>query len=96
LTGKPPGGHEDTGQTMYPVDVREDGVYVGVSKELPRERTVTDVMAESMVNWGVKRVFGMVGHSNLGLAEALRRQTTAGAMSYVGIRHEGAASFACS
>ncbi len=96
LTGKPPGGHEDSGQTLYPTEVREDGVYIALSPAEDHELTVTDVMAETMVNWGVKRVFGMVGHSNLGLADALRRQTVAGNLSYVGIRHEGAASFACS
>lgn len=96
LTGKPPGGHEDSGQTMYPVEAREDGIYIALDDTPVHERTVTDVMAETMVTWGVKRVFGMVGHSNLGLADALRRQTLSGSMSYVGIRHEGAASFACS
>ena len=96
LTGKPPGGHEDTGQETYDVEVREDGVYIGLEAEAPHERTVTDVMAETMVNWGVTSVFGMVGHSNLGLADAVRRQTVKGDMSYYGIRHEGAASFACS
>jgi hypothetical protein len=35
-------------------------------------------MAESLVNWGIRHVFGMVGHSNLGLADALRRQQDAG------------------
>ncbi len=96
LTGKPPGGHEDSGQTTYPVEARADGVYVGVPAEPPHERTVTDVMAETMVEWGVKSVFGMVGHSNLGLADAIRRRTAAAEMRYYGIRHEGAASFACS
>ncbi|MGI9422757.1 MAG: thiamine pyrophosphate-dependent enzyme [Hyphomicrobiaceae bacterium] len=96
LTGKPPGGHADTGQDMYAVEVRDDGIYVGVEPEAAHERTVSDVMAETMVNWGVKSVFGMVGHSNLGLADALRRQTVGGKLSYYGIRHEGAASFACS
>ena len=96
LTGKPPGGHEDSGQELYPVEAREDGVYVAVETAAPHATTVTDVMAETMVNWGVKRVFGMVGHSNLGLADALRRQTLAGRLDYVGIRHEGAAAFACS
>ena len=96
LTGKPPGGHADTGQEMFAVDVRDDGIYVGVEAEPERPRTVTDVMAETMVNWGVKSVFGMVGHSNLGLADALRLQESAGNMSYYGIRHEGAASLACS
>ena len=31
-----------------------------------------------MVAWGVRHVFGMVGHSNLGLADALRRREEAG------------------
>ncbi|MEO1038111.1 MAG: thiamine pyrophosphate-dependent enzyme [Pseudomonadota bacterium] len=96
LTGKPPGGHEDSGQTTYPVELRGDGVYVGVPPETPRARTVSDVMTETMINWDVKTVFGMVGHSNLGLAEAFRTQEEAGALSYYAIRHEGAASFACS
>ena len=96
LTGKPPGGHEDTGQDLYPVEVRDDGVYVGVDAEASHTRTVTDVMAETMVNWGITAVFGMVGHSNLGLADALRRQVNNGAMRYYGIRHEGAAAFAAS
>ena len=96
LTGKPPGGHEDSGQETYPVEVKDDGVYIGLEAEPEHERTVTDVMAETMVNWGVTSVFGMVGHSNLGLADAVRRQTVEGNMTYYGIRHEGAASFACS
>ena len=96
LTGKPPGGHADTGQRLYPVDVRADGVYVATEPAATHQPTVTDVMAETFVNWGVRRVFGMVGHSNLGLADALRRQAIAGRMTYVGIRHEGAAAFACS
>ena len=96
LTGKPPGGHEDTGQEMFDVDIRDDGVYVGVPALPPRARTIADVMAETMTNWGVTSVFGMVGHSNLGLADALRVQEAEGKLSYYGIRHEGAAAFACS
>lgn len=96
LTGKPPGGHEDSGQTLYPVEERDDGIYVGVPAEASHKQTVTDIMAETMVNWGIRRVFGMVGHSNLGLADALRRREVAGDLTFIGIRHEGAASFACS
>ncbi len=96
LTGAPPGGHEDTGQTLYPIEVREDSIYVGLEPEPERARTVTDVIADTLVNWGVKRVFGMVGHSNLGLADAIRLRTLDGAMHFVGIRHEGAAAFAAS
>ena len=96
LTGKPPGGHEDTGQEMFPVEVRDDGIYVGIPQDTGHCRTISDVMAETMVAWGIKRVFGMVGHSNLGLADALRLQEVGGQMSFIGIRHEGAAAFACS
>jgi len=96
LTGAPPGGHEDTGQRLYPVETRGDGIYVGLEPEPAHERTVSDVMAETFENWGVKAVFGMVGHSNLGLADAIRRRTIAGGMRYYGVRHEGAAAFAAS
>src|SRR5262249_3019210 len=80
----------------FPVEVREDGVYVEVPDEVEHERTVSDVMVETMVAWGVTHVFGMVGHSNLGFADAMRRQEEAGNLTFVGIRHEGAASFAAS
>ncbi|MEM8961354.1 MAG: thiamine pyrophosphate-dependent enzyme [Acidobacteriota bacterium] len=95
LSGKSPGGYDD-GIPTYEVDVREDGIYVQFEEEKPHVRTVTDVMAETMVNWDVRVVFGMVGHSNLGLADALRVQEEKGELAYYGIRHEGAASFACS
>ena len=95
ITGQSPGGHGD-GLDTFPVEEREDGIYVGVPAEDPHVRTNSDVMAESLVNWGVKHVFGMVGHSNLGMADALRRQEEAGTLSFYGIRHEGAAAFACS
>ncbi len=95
LTGKPPGGYSD-GVATYPVEVREDGIYVGFYEERPHARTVSDVMAETMVAWGITTVWGMVGHSNLGLADALRRLEQAGQLRYIGIRHEGAASFAAS
>ncbi len=95
LSGKPPGGYDD-GVKTYPIRVREDGIYVGIQEEAPRVRTVSDVMIQTMINWGVKWCFGMVGHSNLNVAEALRLQEQAGGLGYIGIRHEGAASFACS
>ncbi len=96
LTGAAPGGHDDTGQQLYPVEERDGELFVGLEPEPPRARTVTDVMAETMVNWGVKRVFGMVGHSNLGLADAIRLRVMEGELSFIGVRHEGAAAFAAS
>jgi nitrite reductase/ring-hydroxylating ferredoxin subunit len=95
LTGAPPGDYADTVLT-YPVEVRDDGIYVGLEPAVAHERTVTDVMAETMVAWGIRHVFGMVGHSNLGLADAIRRREQAGELTYIGIRHEGAAAFAAS
>ena len=94
LTGKAPG--YDDGVESFEVEERNDGIYVAFDEEALHTRTVTDVMAETMVRWGVRHVWGMVGHSNLGLADALRRQAVAGKLSYYGIRHEGAASFAAS
>lgn len=97
LTGKAPGAFDDDpGVPTYPVETRDDGVYVGLPEDAPHQRTSTDVIAETLANWGVTQLWGMVGHSNLGLADALRRQVEAGRMHYYGIRHEGAAAFAVS
>ena len=93
-TGESPDGGECA--EAFPCEVRSDGVYVGLPPSGPEQRTVSDVMVETMVNWGVTHVFGMVGHSNLGLADAIRRRVVAGRLHYVGVRHEGAASFAAS
>lgn len=94
LTGEAPGF--DDGVATFPVEVRDDGVYVGLPDEQAHVRTVGDLMIETMVIWGVKHVFGMVGHSNLGVADAVRRQEQKGALAFYGVRHEGAAAFACS
>jgi thiamine pyrophosphate-dependent acetolactate synthase large subunit-like protein/nitrite reductase/ring-hydroxylating ferredoxin subunit len=80
----------------FPTEQREDGIYVGLAPDPPHEVTVSDVIAQTLVNWGVRHVFGMVGHSNLGLADALRRQEADGNLRFIGIRHEGAAAFAAS
>jgi len=95
----PCGGNSDgfdDGLESYELKIEGDAVYVGLEEEPPHERTVSDLMAETMVNWGINRVFGMVGHSNLGFADAMRRLEEEGKLKYIGIRHEGAASFAAS
>ena len=91
--GKPPAPFND-GPDAYPTEVREDGVYVALPAQMARPRTVSDVMVDTMLNWGVTHVFGMVGHSNLGFADAMRVAEERGDLTYIGIRHEGAASFA--
>jgi thiamine pyrophosphate-dependent acetolactate synthase large subunit-like protein/nitrite reductase/ring-hydroxylating ferredoxin subunit len=93
--GTPPPGFKDA-PAGYRTDVRDDGVYVALPPEIARARTVSDVMVETMINWGVTHVFGMVGHSNLGLADAFRAAEERGELTFIGIRHEGAASFAAS
>ncbi len=95
INGRPPGGYDD-GVRVFPVEEREDGIYVGLEPEKQPIATVSDVMVRTMTNWGVCNVFGMVGHSNLGLAEAIRLEEKAGRLRYIGIRHEGAAAFAAS
>ncbi len=95
LTGKPPEGFTDA-PTAYEVEERADGTWVALPDVPDHVRTVGDVVVETLVAWGVTQVFGMVGHSNLGVAEAMRRAEERGELSYVGIRHEGAAAFAAS
>ena len=94
-TGKSPGGFDD-GIETFPIEVRDDGVYVGLKEEDAHIRTISDAMVETCVNWGVKHIFGMVGHSCLGLADAVRRQEEAGNLKFFTVRHEGAAAFAAS
>ena len=94
-TGLPPGGYDD-GIKTFEVKEESDAVYVALEEEAPHVDTISDVMMETMVNWGVDTVFGMVGHSNLGVADAMRRLEEKGKLQYFGIRHEGAAAFAAS
>ncbi|MDY6819286.1 MAG: thiamine pyrophosphate-binding protein [Halobacteriales archaeon] len=95
LTGDTPGDFDDC-VASYPVEERDDGIYVGFPVPAERERTVSDIIVETLVNWDLKHVWGIVGHSNLGLADALREQAQRGNLNYYGIRHEGAGAFAAS
>ncbi|WP_196885726.1 thiamine pyrophosphate-binding protein [Aureivirga sp. CE67] len=94
-TGLPPGGYDD-GIKTFPVKEEDGAIYVGMEPRKPAKKSISDVMVETMINWGVTSVFGMVGHSNLGLADALRREEDLGRLDFYGIRHEGAAAFAAS
>ena len=93
-TGQPPGGYDDA-VPAYAVEEREDGLYIGVP-ESEHKPTLMDQMVGVMTDWGVDTVFGMVGHSNLGLADAFHQAAENGRLRYFGIRHEGAAAFAAS
>ncbi len=93
-TGKAPGF--DDGVDTYPTKIKDNALYVGLAEETSHEETISDIMVKTMTNWGVNRVFGMVGHSNLGFADAMQRAEKRGDLKYFGIRHEGAAAFAAS
>lgn len=95
VSGETPPDFDDPPVPSYPVELREDGIYVGV-EEQSHPKTLMDQMVDVMTDWGVDTVFGMVGHSNLGLADAFYRAEKDGRLSYYGIRHEGAGAFAAS
>jgi thiamine pyrophosphate-dependent acetolactate synthase large subunit-like protein len=94
----PTGKGKGNDLSVETLDVREQGGAVEISAPQPKHSawTVSHVIVETIVNWGIDTVFGMVGHSNLGLAEAIRVQEERGNIRFFGIRHEGAAAFACS
>ncbi|MCL1692986.1 MAG: thiamine pyrophosphate-binding protein [Actinomycetia bacterium] len=94
VTGEPPGGYDDAA-TPFPIDETPNSVRVGIPVVAERE-SLMDQMVDVMTDWGVDTVFGMVGHSNLGMADALRTAEADGRLHYYGVRHEGAASFAAS
>jgi pyruvate dehydrogenase (quinone) len=52
---------------------------------------VADLIAETLIQAGVKRIFGVVGDSLNGLTEALRRRK---AIDWIHVRHEEVAAFA--
>ena len=66
-------------------------MFVQLPERQAAVRTVGDVLVETLVAHGVSHVFGMVGHSNLGFSDALRRVEARGELTYIGIQHEGAA-----
>lgn len=93
ITGQSPGAHGD-GVPSHSVEVRGEELWVEIPEPQPHVRSMSDVAVETMINWGVNSVFGMVGHSNLGFADAMRRAEERGELRFFGIRHEGAAAFA--
>src|ERR1700722_9398276 len=52
---------------------------------------VSDLIAETLTQAGVKRIFGVVGDSLNGLTEALRKRKT---IDWIHVRHEEVAAFA--
>lgn len=95
ITGAVPGGFDDA-ITAFEVDERDGGIHIGVVEPLEHEATLMTQLVDGLIAEGVDTVFGMVGHSNLGFADAVRAAGERGEVRYIGVRHEGAASFAAS
>lgn len=98
-TGQPPPGFTDAVPCVATRASEAPGAADGAVEAFIPEivepaRTVGDVLVETLVACGIDTVFGMVGHSNLGIADAFRRAEERGDLSFIGIRHEGAAAFA--
>ena len=77
------------------MEARADGIYVAIERTADAD-TVSKQMLEVATDWGIDACFGMVGHSNLALADAIRAEEAKGKLRFIGVRHEGAASFAAS
>ena len=96
-TGEPPPGFRDA---ATPYGVREVADEAGtIEIRIPAHvdgTSLMDQMVDVLCHWGLDACFGIVGHSNLGLADALRTATLDGRLTFVGVRHEGAAAFAAS
>ena len=93
-TGKAPEGFNDHAK-CHKVKMENDDILVEI-EDKEKIFTISDQMVDVMTKWGVKVVFGIVGHSNLGFADAMHKAEQRGDLSYYGVRHEGAASFAAS
>ena len=93
-TGKAPEGFDDHAK-CHNVKVENSDIYVEID-DTEEPVTISDQMVDVMTKWGVKVVFGIVGHSNLGFANAMHSAEQQGKLAYYGVRHEGAAAFAAS
>ena len=94
-TGDTPGPFDDK-VPSYSVEIRNDRVFVSVLEPQEHETTLMTQIVDRLIAGGIDTVFGMVGHSNLGFADALRTAEKGGDIRFIGIRHEGAAAFAAS
>jgi pyruvate oxidase len=56
-------------------------------------RTVSEVLVDQVVEWGVRYFFGVPGTSTLGVVDAIRKNDKA---TYIQVRHEQTAAFMAS
>lgn len=63
------------------------------SSEGPVEKTASEIIVDELVYAGVKYVFGIPGHTSLGVSEAIRKRTD---IEFVTVRHEETAALIAS
>ncbi|MDD4237071.1 MAG: thiamine pyrophosphate-binding protein [Desulfotomaculaceae bacterium] len=69
-------------------------LHTNTSEDDPKlEKTVSDVLAEQMVECGIQYVFGLPGTSALGIVEAIRKNKN---IKFLQVRHEQTAAFMAS
>ncbi len=68
-------------------------IFEGEATITEGKTTVAEKIVEQLVAYGVKRVFGIPGHSNLPLTDAIRKNPN---IELILTRHEGAAAFMAS
>ena len=72
------------GQTLSPVTVQ-------LQSQPGPDQDTSDILVQTLIDWGVSHVFGIVGDGIGPLIEALRKRQTE--IAYVGVRHEESAAF---
>jgi pyruvate dehydrogenase (quinone) len=58
------------------------------------DMTTSDILVETLINWGATHVFGIVGDGINSIIESLRKRQDR--IRYVAVRHEEAAAFMAS
>ena len=66
-------------------------VTVQPNPSFPEDLNTSDILVETLIDWGATHVFGVVGDGINSIIEALRKRRDR--VRYVGVRHEEAAAF---
>jgi thiamine pyrophosphate-dependent acetolactate synthase large subunit-like protein len=63
------------------------------TSETPVEKTASEIMVDQLVDAGVEYVFGIPGHTSLGVSEAIRKRSD---IKFITVRHEETAALIAS
>lgn len=62
-------------------------------KPIKKNKTVSEILIDQMVEWGIRYVFGVPGTSTLGVVDAIRKNSK---IRYIQVRHEQVAALMAS